>query len=340
MDLEQLGINIDLTTKKTLSESKNKSTVNKSMFEFNETNIDSIIQSQKEQPKQSEIQTVVEDIESEKIILTQKITSTSSQKKYLMLEEIKSLEGLCLDTTNVNSQIKVVSNCRTNTQHLLTEIKSLEGLELETQANQIIVDDSLNETTSNSPAFLNLSKKGDSGQKNTSITRRILVDDSLNETFKSPSSLNNSKVNKTNQASNSFWDDQFMLEAVKLFEKVDSSVDKQVNEEQIMLKAMRPLGEIKHHMNTTSVSEDIIEMCQMFENKNNLQPAQKVSKNDLSTGKENHIRADRWRRRSSAKFKTLFGSDEETSEDLVETVKGKEFFRLFYVLLNIVPSLK
>jgi hypothetical protein len=319
-----MGIKVDLTNKKPTNDSKNKSTTNKSMFEFNDTFVDSIIQSQKE-PKQQ----VKEETCSQK--LPNKLSQNSN-----LLNEIRSLEGLCLDAT-LPTQITGLSACRTNTQKtsLLNEINSLAGLDLETQtlpgANynqpQILVDDSLNESANRSTDYLNAGKQSNTGQKDTSSTGGILVDDSLNETARSPGSLNSSKVNKTSRAScsNSFWDDQFMLEAVKLFEKVDGS-KKSVAEKGDRVLARRPLEETRRHMNTTSVSQDIIEMCQMFENKGNLQSAKKVEKKaDKENGQERVETASR-RRRSSAKFRILFGSDEEASEETVDTVEGLLIF--------------
>jgi len=64
----------------------------------------------------------------------------------------------------------------------------------------------------------------------------------------------------------------------------------------------------------------------MFENKGNLQSAKKVEKKaDKENGQERVETASR-RRRSSAKFRILFGSDEEASEETVDTVEGLLIF--------------
>jgi len=61
----------------------------------------------------------------------------------------------------------------------------------------------------------------------------------------------------------------------------------------------------------------------MFENKGNLQSAKKVDKKaDKENGEGERVETASRRRRSSAKFRILFGSDEEASEETVDTLEG------------------
>ncbi len=148
-----------------------------------------------------------------------------------------------------------------------------------------------------------------------------------------PSQNLTKKSNRTVSAS--FWDDQYMLQAVKLFERNDEIDNKQrqnVNEFASPLNIpSNVVAESIKRMNSTVVSDDILEMCQIFEKKNRLQSAKKAE-----------YKPDKPRKRkSSIHFRTLFGSDDESDKEnkivnpeLSEAVEQKcviaSFFKINY----------
>lgn len=162
-DLENLGVKIDVKTSSSNSaNNSNKSSVNKSLFEFNDTFVDSIIQSQPskqnksinikdksirvdksvQEEKQEESAELISKSEASPVVEASKqvLSQCSNLKK-----EINSLKGLVLENTIINSQMSIdspnvkVVNKRQPTlsqrANLLKEINSLDGLMLDSQTN-------------------------------------------------------------------------------------------------------------------------------------------------------------------------------------------------------------
>ena len=123
-----------------------------------------------------------------------------------------------------------------------------------------------------------------------------------------------------------------MLEAVKLFENDDVDKENDFIKEKPSLMPMQPpalpisitktpLKEKK--LNSTLVSEDIIQMCQMIEDSNAFS-AKKDDRDSEKDGPENkRINKKPHRRRSSVHYRNLFGSDDdEISDKVIEPEKG------------------
>ncbi len=149
----------------------NKSSVNKSLFEFNETFVDSIIQSQPHKNKSIRIDQSIQEEENQETAIVkedklpsclkpQELVDTCenmpSQRTTNLMNEIDSLKGLVLENTPTSddkSDKKLVIDSKMSIQspnlktlktkqstlsqnaNLLREINSLEGLMLDTQIN-------------------------------------------------------------------------------------------------------------------------------------------------------------------------------------------------------------
>ena len=131
--------------------------------------------------------------------------------------------------------------------------------------------------------------------------------------------ISDSKPTTPPACSNSFMDDQFMLEAVEFFETDTKS------------KLKMPLKE--KHLNTTVVSEDILAMCQLLEN--NSAKSSKLTKPA--------------KQRRSIHFRKLFGDEnddqiEMEEKKIVQSMKKLDIvdkaFKRVEFLSNLEPYLR
>ena len=120
--------------------------------------------------------------------------------------------------------------------------------------------------------------------------------------------LDNKNV-KSNKTYNSFLDDQFMLDAMDKYERIEQPKPKRDFPEIVPTKVLTE----QNQFNSTVVSDDILQMCQLLE------------KNTVNSSKETIGNQNRGRR--SVHFRNLFGDDydnnsqDEKKENIPE--KGK-----------------
>lgn len=161
--MENLGVKIDVKGSSSNSTNNiNKSSVNKSLFEFNDTFVDSIIQSQPH--KQNKSINTDRSVRVDKSVREERPEQTTqilpnpdlplieasnkilSQRTHLK-NEIDSLKGLVLENTFIDSKnkisidspdlkvVKAKQSTLSQKANLLKEINSLEGLMLDSQIN-------------------------------------------------------------------------------------------------------------------------------------------------------------------------------------------------------------
>lgn len=226
--------------------------------------------------------------------------------------------------SNQSNELKEDSKTKneTNNSELMNEINSLKDLIFESQTETIDSDDNCNLIVTDSPT------KEDEDEDLlkiplTSITNNYKPkppsNDLLNEInslkdlifetqISEPAKENQPEVsNKSmNKFSNSFIDDQCILEAAETYEKVNSRKSIAANE-------------IKN-LNTTCVSQDILDICDIFEKKSVLSSKKKPSNKSLL--KPKNIDKSKCKNLfGETTLNNIFSSDEIPNDELADLNK-------------------